>query len=89
MSTKTIVLLGIVAFAAYWHYQNEYLASRGTPLEQQWQQNAALLEKCITQETSMAASAGMAGVSMSLEDTTEYCAGELGIYQEDGHWKKY
>lgn len=89
MSTKTLIILGVIAVGAYWYYQNEYLGSRNTPLEQQWQQNAAVMEKCIKRETSMAASAGMAGVSMSLEDTTEFCAGEHGFYQEDGHWKKY
>ena len=45
--------------------------------------------KVIQMETTMAAAAGMAGVVMSLEDATDYCAGELGLYQEDGHWKKY
>ncbi|TDG12439.1 hypothetical protein E2F43_12600 [Seongchinamella unica] len=89
MSIRNLVLLGVVAIAAYWYYQNQYQLSRGTPLEQQWQQNAAALDKCVKQETTMAAAAGMAGVSMSLEDARAYCAGELGLYPEDGHWKKY
>ena len=89
MSIRNLVLLAVVALAAYWYYQHQYLPSRGTPLEQQWQQNAAALDKCVKQETTMAAGAGMAGVSMSLEDARAYCAGELGLYQEDGHWKKY
>ena len=89
MSIRNLVLLGIVATGAYWYYQNEYLASRGTAPEQQWQQNAAALDKCVKQETTMAAVGGMAGVSMSLEDANAYCAGELGLYEEDGHWKKY
>ena len=88
MSNKTLILLFVVAVAGYWYYQNEYLPNRGSA-EQQWRNNQMAMDKCVKQETTMAAAGGMAGVAMSLEDATEYCAGELNLYQQDGHWKKY
>lgn len=86
---KNLIILGVVAMAAYWYYQSVYLPGQGTPLEEQWQQNAKLLDKCVKQETTMAAAAGLGGVSMSTEDATQYCAQENGLYQEDGYWKRY
>ena len=88
MSSKTLILLAVVALAGYWYYQDVYLANRGS-VEQQWRNNEMALDKCVKQETTMAAAAGMAGVAMSLEDATDYCAGELNLYRGDGRWKKY
>ena len=41
---KNLIILGVVAMAAYWYYQSVYLPGQGTPLEEQWQQNAKLLD---------------------------------------------
>ena len=89
MNLRNMVVVGVIVIAGYWYYQNMYLPEQGTPLARQWQENAKLIEKCVKQETTMAAAGGMAGISMSLEDATEYCASENGLYQEDGQWKKY
>ena len=89
MSLRNLIVIGVVLIGGYWYYQNMYLPGQGTPLEQQLQHNAKVMDKCVKQETTMAAASGMAGISMSLEDATEYCASENNLYQEDGQWHRY
>jgi heme A synthase len=81
-----ILLLGA---AAYWYWSGPYQASRSTPTpEQQQAENDKLMKRCLRQEASMTAAAGMGGAMVGGGDAEALCAGKLGLYQRDGQWHK-
>jgi len=83
---KLIVIL-IIGAAGYWYWSGPYQASKNGPsAEQQQADNDRKMKKCLRQEASMTAAAGMGGAMVGGGDSEALCADKLGLYKQDGQW---
>lgn len=83
---KLIAIL-IIGAAGYWYWSGPYQAGAGRPsAEQQQADNARKMKKCLRQEASMTAAAGMGGAMVGGGDSEALCAQKLGLQQRDGQW---
>ncbi|MFV8816564.1 hypothetical protein [Haliea sp. E17] len=81
---KLAIIVALVA-AGYWYYSGAWQARMQTP-EQQAQDNARLMERCMREEGRMAAGAGLAGMASETGDLQTLCADKLALQMRDGQW---
>lgn len=82
---KYFPLLAVLA-VGYWYWQGPYQEGRPSSLEQQLQENAKTMKRCMRREASMTAAAGMAGAATGSGDPEALCAQEHNLYLLDGEW---
>jgi hypothetical protein len=82
---KFLIVVGLLA-AGYWYYTGPYQGSRLVSPEEEAKNNARLLDRCMRQEASINAGAGMAGAMDDAGDTETLCAEKLNIEMRDGQW---
>ena len=85
---KLAIILTIIGFA-YWYWTGHYQKSNETLEADRLQDNAAIMQRCIHQEKSMDATAGLAGlvdVGSSGADAERLCAEKNHLYKQDGNW---
>lgn len=85
MFTKLVVVLALFA-AAYWYWSGPYQQGQLSSEAKQLQLNARNMKKCMREEASMGAAAGMAGVGGIAGDPEKLCAQKYNLYQQDGQW---
>jgi hypothetical protein len=81
-----LIVIALVVAAGYWYWTGPYQQGGQSGGEKRLQENARNMERCVRREASMNASSGMAGGGVSMGDSEKLCAGELGLYQQDGQW---
>lgn len=82
---KYFPLLAVLA-VGYWYWQGPYQEGRPSSLEQQLQENAKTMKRCMRREASMTAAAGMAGAATGSGDPEALCAQEHNLYLLEGEW---
>ena len=83
---KLIVLVLILA-AAYWYWQGPYQAGYVTDPQQQYEDNARLMKRCMREEISIASGAGMVGADSGTGDVESLCATKLQLENVNGRWQ--
>jgi hypothetical protein len=85
---RLVIFLAIIGLA-YWYWSGHSRESTETLEADRLQENAALMQRCIRQEGSMAAAGGVAGVGdvgSSGADAERLCAAKNHFYLRDGKW---
>jgi hypothetical protein len=87
---KLVILLAMVGLA-YWYWSGPYQRSAGTSEADQLKENAAVIQRCVKQETSMQSAgdvAGLGDVGSNREDAERLCADKHGLEKRDGGWHR-
>ncbi len=82
---KWILVLGIAA-AGYWYWSGPFQESRLLSPQEQLENNAKLMKRCVDKEKSMAGSAGVGGIGGIVDGAESLCAEQLGLMARDGNW---
>ena len=82
---KWIVVLAIAA-AGYWYWSGPFQESRLLSPQEQLENNAKLMQRCVDKEKSMAGSAGVGGIGGIIDGAESLCAEQLGLTSRDGDW---
>ena len=82
---KFVIVIGLLA-AGYWYYTGYYQHSFLVSPAQQAEDNARLMDRCMRQEASITAGAGMVGAISGGGDNEAFCAEKLNLELHDGQW---
>lgn len=81
---KWALIIGLIV-VGYWYYTGPYQTRSLSP-EQQAQENARLMNRCMKEEATMMAGASLAGVMPEGGDVQALCADKLRLELRDGQW---
>ena len=82
---KWIIVLALAA-AGYWYWSGPFQESRLLSPQEQLDNNAKLMKRCVDKEKSMAGSAGLGGIGGIADDAESLCADQLDLVSRDGNW---
>ena len=81
-----LIVLAVVIAAAYWYWQGPYQGADRTGVSAQLEENARVMKRCMRQERSITAGAGMMGADSGSGDAESLCAQKHGLEFREGQW---
>lgn len=82
-----IIAVILAIGAGYWYWAGPYQQGQRPTDEERLQENARIMKKCMRQESSMNAAAGMGGVGGVADDGEALCAEKYNLHFSEGQWR--
>ncbi len=80
---RNLLIVAIIAAAAYWYWSGPYQSRVNPNYEEQLERNDKAMELCIHTANYQA------GIGNFNGDPESHCAQENNVYFEDDHWHSY
>lgn len=89
MSLRDLVISIALIIGCYWAYTTYFQGQQGNYQDMQFMENAKAMRKCMEREERLVTLSGNAGIAPKTNNVEAFCAGELNMYFDDGHWHKH